>query len=806
MPSSSPLIEVLLPRPFVHPFHYLLPEACEARTEPGMRAVVPFGHELLTGVIVQTGAPPPAAARGRLRHLHQLIDDTPLLPAELLELLRQLADEYFVPWGELLGSVIPSLLLPAGERRYHLSEPAPPQSARSRLTQHVLALLRDHPKGMSAAVLAKQLAAMQSTSRPVRPIRLAALLRRLVTSKHIAVTWNIKPLIVNSKPELCHDKSTNAHNIHINNYNSSHFIEKNYKYNIASLTESITLRKHNVFVSVAQEQTPINGRHLYLAVTTAATHGGRSVLMLSPEISRVEALAEWLQKRVACPVVTLHSELTPTTLAQRWLWLQTIPAPVIVIGTRRALFAPLPLPGLVIVDEEADPLYKQEERPRLHTRDLALRRAEQAEIPVLLSARAPTVESYWRCREGRYHWLTRLGLTSVGLTPSTAVAPPDLPPPHLQRITTPATEIAPPIDPGLVEVIDLGTAPLADGLLSAPLIDALAERMRRGEQSLLFVNRRGYAHSLICRDCGELVRCSGCRVGLTYYTSTTAGATHLRCRRCGAQRPPPTLCPHCSGHRLGPLGTGTQRVQAALRHRWPEARILRVDRDMIMQSGGRSGGRTNGQLDGEEGPDAVEAADLIVGTQRCLHAPVPPRLSLVAVLDAELDLSHPDFRAEERQLQLLFRLQGLMRLTSGSSLALVQSRQPTRPTLQAFKTGRLELLYLEEIAQRRNLGYPPFRRLAALRLSGRQAGNRAVIERLTDTIRARLTGPQHETVELWGPIPVTLPRRGGAAAWELLLKAETAAALHRSLQVVTRMPLADRLLASVALEIEVDPA
>jgi primosomal protein N' (replication factor Y) (superfamily II helicase) len=798
MPSSSPFIEVLLPRPFVHPFHYLLPESWEARTEPGMRAVVPFGHELLTGVIVQTGAPPPAAARGRLRHLHQLIDDTPLLPAELLELLRQLADEYFVPWGELLSSVIPSSLLPAGERRYHLAEPAPPQLARSRLSQHVLALLRDHPKGMSSAVLAKQLAATQTTLQPGRPIRLAALLRRLVTSKQIAMTWNIKPLTFNNEPKLCLNKSTYTHNNHINTYASSHFIEKHHQYDIASLTESITHRKHNVFVSVTQEQTPINGRHLYLAVTTAAVHSGHSVLVLSPEISHVEALADWLQSRVACPVVTLHSELTTTNLAQRWLWLQTIPAPVIVIGTRRALFAPLPLPGLIIVDEEADPLYKQEERPRLHARDLALRRAEQAEIPVLLSARAPSVESYWRCREGRYYWLTTKGLTTVGLPPSTAAATPDVHPPHLHSTTTPATEIAPPIDPGVVEVIDLRTAPMADGLLSAPLIDALAERMRRGEQSLLFVNRRGYAHSLICRDCGELVRCSGCRVGLTYYASTTAGATHLRCRRCGAQRPPPTLCPHCTGHRLGPLGTGTQRVQAALHHRWPEARILRVDRDVIIQSDGRS--------DGEESPDAVEEADLIVGTQRCLHAPAPPRLSLVAVLDAELDLSHPDFRAEERQLQLLFRLQGLMRQTSGSSLALVQSRQPNRPTLQAFKTGRLELLYLEEIAQRRNLGYPPFRRLAALRLSGRQAGNRAVIERLTDAIRARLTDPQRETVELWGPIPATLPRRGGAAAWELLLKAETAAALHRSLQVVSGMPPMDRLLASNALEIEVDPA
>lgn len=220
-----------------------------------------------------------------------------------------------------------------------------------------------------------------------------------------------------------------------------------------------------------------------------------------------------------------------------------------------------------------------------------------------------------------------------------------------------------------------------------------------------------------------------------------------------------------------------------------------MDRDVIVRS------------NGEEVSDPLEGADLIVGTQRCLHTPAPPRLSLVAVLDAELDLSHPDFRAEERQWQLLCRLQGLLRPTAGPSLVLVQSRQPDRPTLQAFKTGRLELLYDVEIVQRRSLGYPPFRRLAALRLSGRQAAHRPVVDQLTALIRSHLATIQGETAELWGPIPTTLPRRGGsAAAWELLLKAETAAALHRSLQAVCRLPLAARLLASHALEIEVDPA
>jgi primosomal protein N' (replication factor Y) len=178
-------------------------------------------------------------------------------------------------------------------------------------------------------------------------------------------------------------------------------------------------------------------------------------------------------------------------------------------------------------------------------------------------------------------------------------------------------------------------------------------------------------------------------------------------------------------------------------------------------------------------------------------------------LDAESDLSHPDFRAEERQLQLLLRLHSLLQPSIESSELLIQSRHPDRPVLQALKTGRLNSFYDEEIAQRRNLGYPPFRRLAALRLSGRQVASRAIVDQLASAIRSCLTAQQGDAVELWGPIPAPknpmTPKRGGTTTWELLLKAETAAGLHKSLQAAARLPLAARLLAAHAMEIEVDP-
>jgi primosomal protein N' (replication factor Y) len=769
-----PLVEVLLPRPFAHPFHYLLPEPWQGRAMPGVRAIVPFGHELLTGVVVHTGAPPPSAASGKLRQISQLIDEIPLVPAELLELLRRLADEYFVPWGELLDAALPSSLLPAGERRYHLEHPVPLAPVRySRTARRIIALLRDHPKGMSHAALAKQLTETRTNPQSGRPVRLAGVLKRLATSKQIRVTWHIKPLLTHNLSNISNIFTTYRQNYAQIDDNKSHFTIKNIDYDTSQLADSIINCKHSVFLSMTDEHDHINGQQLYLAAVLTAIQNQRSVLLLSPEITRVDLLAGWLQHQVPCPVVVLHSELSPVNLAQRWLALRTVSSPVIVIGTRLALFAPLPSPGLIIVDEEADTLYKPEERPRLHARDLALRRAEQADLPVLLSARAPSVDSYWQWRAGRYHLMT-----SRSQDPS---------------IMTPAEGASPGGQAG-VEVIDLRTEPVCDGLLTMPLIQTLAERLVRHEQSLLFVNRRGYAHSLVCRDCGELVRCAGCRIGLTYYESNTPGAALLRCRRCGTQPPTPTLCPHCRGHRMGPLGTGTQRVQAALRHRWPDAKILRLDRDAATPS------------DGVNELNLIEGADFIVGTQRCLHTPVPPRLSLVAILDAELDLSHPDFRAEERQLQLLFRLHGLLPPASGPARFLIQSRQPDRPTLQAFTSGRVERLYDTEVAQRRSLGYPPFRRLAALRLRGRQVASQPAIERLTETLRSHLADRQGESAELWGPIPAAQPRRGAGAVWEWLIKAESAAGLHRSLQAVCRMPLTARLLASHALEIEVDPA
>jgi primosomal protein N' (replication factor Y) len=498
--------------------------------------------------------------------------------------------------------------------------------------------------------------------------------------------------------------------------------------------------------SVVVHHTPDDAHalHTYLAAAHAMAQAGRNLLILTPEIARAEWLTARLQATLPRPVIGLHSRLTPSGRARQWLALQAAEAPQIVVGSRSALFAPVAAQGLIIVDEEADPLYKQEERPRLHARDVAILRAQQARIPILLAGRFISVESYWHGQTGKYDWLDGTMAPAPGNT---------------------------------TRLIDLRSEPLLEGLLTKPLIEAIDERLAHREQTLLFVNRRGYASGLICRECGELLRCPTCQSALSVYSASNGREALLRCRYCALRMTAPTLCPGCRGTRLGPLGTGTQRVEEALRRQWPQARLARIDRDA---------------------PAGQEAqAELLIGTQLCLHRPPPPRLSLVAVLDAELDLSRPDFRAEERAMQLLVRLQGLLRPGPGSTTLLLQSRQPGRPPLQALAAGSPALFYKAELRQRQELGYPPFSRLAVVRVEG-------PVERLAKQARRVTAASTATRVELWGPVPLA-DGRGRQPRWELLLKAPTAPALQRAVGSIRTLPLASQLERQGRLQIEIDP-
>ena len=549
-------------------------------------------------------------------------------------------------------------------------------------------------------------------------------------------------------------------------------------------------------VVVHEERREGRSSALYRSVASAVLHEGRSMLLLTPEIRRCEQLATELDVELDYPVIRLHSELPSRERATRWLAMRHHRGPQLVVGSRSALFAPIPGLGVIIVDEEADPLYKQEERPRLHARDVAIVRAQRAAIPIILSSRCLSIETYWNCTTQRYHWIT--DDTDGGLDHAASPQAPQ----HLEQpnddqpVRNQPGQCSPSVETTL---IDLSATSLIDGLLSKPLMEAIGRHLARHEQSLLFVNRRGYAPSLICRECGELIRCQNCRTGLAYHTAA-GQARELRCRYCGLRMSPPTVCPTCRSYRLGPLGTGTQRAEECLHQLFPQARIVRLDRDALPGRTGQYSRRTS------TASKALAASDIIIGTQLCLHQPPPPRLHLVGVLNAELDLSRPDFRAEERMLQTLMRLKGLLQPVTSPAALLIQCRQPNRPVFRALATGRLQEFFDDELAQREALGYPPFSRLATLRISGRQGpALTELAERLAKQGHRQIGTLGGATAELWGPIPVMAQRRNDSSHWQLLLKAPTAAELHAALRCLMRLPLVSQLQQRGALQIEVDP-
>ncbi|MEW6324151.1 MAG: primosomal protein N' [Nitrospirota bacterium] len=728
-----PTVEVLLPRPIAHPFHYSVPESLQAQAQPGVRAVVPFGHELLTGVIVRTTAPPPAHAEKKLRSVHRLLDEAPLLSPELLELLRRSADYYAAPWGEVLRSALPSPLLPSGERRFRCREASAPPAVRGSTARRLIELLCKRSNGLTQRTLLQRM-------KPIGPSKVMSALRRLVAKQLIDIDWKINPLRPESIRKYSIYNSTIEHFYAENNQQISHF---------ETMLSSGPLSeiKHNDF-RVFIYHSPDDRLDHYILAASGALQADRSVLLLAPEISRAAHLADALRNRIGGPVFHLGDDPALQKRARQWLALREAAGPLIVVGSRSALFAPVPSLGLIIVDEEADPLYKQEERPRLHARDVAILRAQRASIPILLCGRFISVETYWNGQAGKYTWIAGAPANFSGAAST--------------------------------RLIDLRFEPLTDGLLTKPLIDLIDDRLARGEQTLLFVNRRGYAPGLICRDCGNVLRCATCRTALAYRKTES----NLQCRYCHFRMAAPTVCPGCLGHRLGPFGTGTQRAEEALHRRWPNRRMLRIDRDAPMAPS-------------TSGASELDGAELLIGTQLCLHRPAPPRLSLIAVLDAELDLSRPDFRAEERAVQLLTRLRGLLNPAGRNAILLLQSRQPDRPALQALAANGPARFYDAELAQRRALGYPPLTRLATVRLRGQA-------ERLVKQLHALVTEFTSLRLEVWGPIPAPAPHRG-APEWEWLLKAPTASAIQRAVGALQARPPAARLAQHGALQIEIDP-
>lgn len=498
---------------------------------------------------------------------------------------------------------------------------------------------------------------------------------------------------------------------------------------------------------------------VYLQAVQQALTLGKTALVLVPEIALAAQLEAHFHARFGARLAILHSGLSEGERFDQWQKVRSGEASV-VLGARSAVFAPLENLGIVVVDEEHEPAYKQEEGLRYNGRDLAVLRAQMAGCPVVLGSATPSIVSYFHCRQHKY---TLLSMTK-----------------RVKEQTLP-----------LVEIVDLTTVQRSrpDLAFSDQLINALAETLDQGKQSLLFVNRRGFSPFMLCRDCGTILQCRHCHVSLTLHRSHR----RLLCHYCGASQPADTICPTCQSTKVSGLGIGSERVEEEVQQLFPEARVARLDSDTTASR--------SHYLATLRKTHAREV-DVLIGTQMIAKGLHFPHITLVGVIWADSGLGMPDYKAAERTFALLAQVTGRAGRGDDPGRVIVQTYQPRHYSIMLAQRHDYRTFYEREITVRQPLRYPPFSRLVNIRFSGLKAER--VEEAAAKTAAFLRRHPRSDQVKILGPTPSPLPKLKDRVRWQLLLKSPSSAVLHA---------LCEALLAekkkicpgTVTLSFDVDP-
>ena len=681
-----------------------------ANDDVGRRVLVPFGKKIAVGVIIElarTTELPPQRVRSALT----ILRDVPPLPADILTLLKFCSDYYHHPLGEVVLAALPTRLRRRqalklnAPRHYHLTalgraiDPATiPRRAAIKL--ELLRRLRATEAGIS-----------EDTLLAVAP-RATAALKTMVKLEWVesvasapampaALTERILP-----GPPLTPEQRT--------------------------AVDSICSVPTGFAPWLLLGITGSGKTEVYLELIAATLAQGRQALVLVPEINLTPQLESRLRARFPdTHLVSLHSDLNESERLHNWLAAQAGSAGI-VLGTRLAVFAPMPKLGLIVVDEEHDASFKQAEGLRYSARDIALLRAKHRAVPIVLGSATPALETFHQALTGRY---SMLSLT------------------HRVNAALPS-----------IECIDTRRETLTDGL-APTLLGAVRETVKRGEQCLIFINRRGYAPVLICPSCSWTSGCHRCAAKLVLHLKDQ----RMRCHHCGHQERVPVACPQCGNRDLAPLGQGTQRVESTLTRIFPSSRILRIDRDSTR--------RKHAWRDMRLQIHAMEV-DILVGTQMLAKGHDFPRLTLVGALNADSSLYSTDFRASERLFAGLTQVAGRAGRAENAGRVLIQTEFPAHPLYQALRRHDYASYAQEMLAERKQAGFPPFVHQAVLRAEAPQL--QTALEFLAGAARAgaKIGG----NVTIYDPIPASMQRLAGIERAQLTVQSRSRAALHAYLR------------------------
>jgi primosomal protein N' (replication factor Y) len=675
-----------------------------------VRVRVPFGRRRLVGVVIAI-ADASALPAARLKPILEVLDPQPLLDAASLALLEWAAQYYHHPIGQVLASALPRALrlgapAAASLRRWQLTlageaAMAAGEPRRAPRQRALLELL--HRLGAATAV------ELDREGGEWRPAARALSARGWLASARVAVAPSppapAAALVRTAGPELLSEQAAAVEAV------------------AASLARFDAFVLHGITGSGKTE--------VYLRLVEQVLQAGRRALLLVPEIGLTPQLLTRFRARFDAPMAVLHSALTDHERLLAWRDAFTGRARI-VIGTRSAVFAPVPDLGIIIVDEEHDGSFKQHEGGfRYSARDLAVVRAQHAAVPVVLGSATPALETLHNTLAGRY---------------------------RLLRLERRAAQAQPPT----LKLIDLRQQALQSGI-STVALQAVDQHLAAGAQVLVFLNRRGYAPTLLCTACGWIAPCSACDARLTVHLA----AARLRCHHCGADAPLPARCPQC-GFNVKPVGQGTERIAETLAARFPDMPIARLDRDVVRQRG-----------DLEELMRRMSSGEarILVGTQMVTKGHDFPDVTLVLVLNADQGLFSTDFRAPERLAQTIVQVAGRAGRSTRAGEVLIQTEFPDHPLLTSLLAGGYDGFARTALEERAAADWPPFSRLAALRDSA--ATPQAALAFLS-AARA-LAGRPPAGVQLLGPVPAAMAKRAGRYHAQLLIESRARATLHRFL-------------------------
>ncbi|WP_243371138.1 primosomal protein N' [Geotalea sp. SG265] len=746
--NAAKIIEVAVPLPLDATFHYSVPDTLAHRASIGVRVLIPFGRRKITGYVVGT----PAASAEEVREIVDVFDEEPLFTEKELAFFRWSAAYYFHPLGEVIKAALPAgINLTSRKRNVVAADGTLVQEEVltggrpvKRETFYRAVAAAGPPPKLRGTMLRLHEYLCRVEEAPATQLRrefaaTAVHFRRLLDLGLVAAAEREVYRDPFREEVFVHDLPL-ALNVH----------------QAAALEHLSAAVARGAFAPFLLHGVTGSGKtEVYLQAIARVLEKGGTALVLVPEIALTPQLVKRFKSRFTSGIAVLHSGLSDGERYDEWRRIRRREV-TIVIGARSALFAPLTNLGIIVVDEEHESSYKQSEGFRYNARDLALVRGKMEGAVVVLGSATPLVTTYHAVQQGKIGYLQL--------------------PERVRSLPMPTTEL-------------LDSRGRKSATFLPELVAAMGDNLANGGQTLLFLNRRGFATYLVCEECGTVLSCPNCSVTLTYHRRRER---HF-CHYCDYSIPAPSVCPKCDSPSIALLGRGTERVEEEVRELYPDAGIGRMDRDTTSGRGGHSRvlkGLENGTV------------DILVGTQMIAKGHDFPGVTLVGVISADATLNIPDFRSSERTFQLISQVIGRAGRGDMPGRVLIQTLNPGHYAITRAVAHDFTGFYQDETAFRAEAGYPPFAYLAALIFSGNSAQEVDKGATAAAGLLQRLKGEARSRVEILGPVSSPLAMIRGRYRRQILLKSGQRPELHR---LVARFRKQLKLPAVVRMAIDIDP-